>query len=77
MPSIWEKADRKTLFFIFVPFSRAGSIGHSSFVVGQTQQPVLDESLVGKKLPLKTIVKAELDSLLKLKHIFNSNDIQQ
>ena len=79
LPSIWEKADRKTLFFIFVPFSRAGSIGPSSFVVlaGQTQQPVLDESLVGKKLPLKTIVKAELDSLLKLKHIFNSNDIQQ
>ena len=77
LPSIWEKADRKTLFFIFVPFSRAGSIGHSSFVVGQTQQPVLDESLVGKKLPLKTIVKSELDSLLKLKHIFNSINIQQ
>ena len=65
MPSIWEKADRKTVFFIFVPFSIAGNIGPSSFVVlaGQTQQPVLDESLVEKKLPLKTMGKAELDSL--------------
>ena len=65
MPSIWEKADRKTAFFIFVPLSIAGNIGPSSFVVlaDQTQQPVLDESLVGKKLPLKTIGKAELGSL--------------
>ena len=65
MPSIWEKADRITVFFIFVPFSIAGNIGPSYFVVlaGQTQHPVLDESLVGKRLPLKTIGKAQLDSL--------------
>ena len=65
LPSIWEKADRITVFFIFVPFSIAGNIGPSSFVVlaGQTQHPVLDESLVGKRLPLKTIGKAQLDSL--------------
>ena len=65
LPSIWEKADRITVFFIFVPFSIAGNIGPSSFVVlaGQTQHPVLDESLIGKKLPLKTIGKAQLDSL--------------
>ena len=80
LPSIWKKADRKMVFYIFEgPFSTAGNIGPSSFVVpaGQTWHPATDESLVGKKLPLKTVSKAELDGLQKLKHIFNSNSIQQ
>lgn len=71
---------RKMVFYIFEgPFSTVGNIGPSSFVVrtGQTPHSAPDESLVGKKLPLKTISKVELDGLQKLKHIFNSNNIQQ